>query len=202
MMDGPEKDLKELRSHINEILLQVESMTSMSEAVNIRRDSIRVRAKKALGILDDLKLQNSNPSQPSSAEALAKIFHQTYERLAPKFGYKTREESARPWEEVPEENKKLMIAVCAEIIQYGQFTPAAKSEPEELSSLLDWPDLDKLKTKEQIGEAIAQQRYACYLFGREEMERELGPNPQEINQRRTEEPPYRVHIRWTDGKAY
>jgi len=51
-----------------------------------------------------------------TAEALAQKFHETYERLAPEFGYKTREESAKPWAEVPEQNKKLMIAVCAVIL--------------------------------------------------------------------------------------
>ena len=50
-----------------------------------------------------------------SAETLAQKFHETYERLAPSFGYETRKESAKPWCDVPEKNKKLMIAVCAEI---------------------------------------------------------------------------------------
>ncbi len=45
------------------------------------------------------------------AELLAKKFHETYERLAPDFGYKTRESSAVKWGDVPEKNKKLMVAV-------------------------------------------------------------------------------------------
>jgi len=49
------------------------------------------------------------------SEELAKKFHETYERLAPDFGYKTRDASAVPWEDVPEANKNLMIAVCAEL---------------------------------------------------------------------------------------
>ena len=56
-----------------------------------------------------------------TAETLAQKFHETYERLAPSFGYKTREASAQPWAEVPEQNKKLMIAVCAEIIDGLEF---------------------------------------------------------------------------------
>ena len=51
------------------------------------------------------------------AEELAKLFHETYERLAPKFGYETRKASAKPWAEVPEQNRKLMIAVCGEILE-------------------------------------------------------------------------------------
>lgn len=49
-------------------------------------------------------------------EALAQRFHETYERLAPSFGYETRKASAVAWNEVPENNRKLMIAVCAELL--------------------------------------------------------------------------------------
>jgi hypothetical protein len=49
-------------------------------------------------------------------EKLAELFHETYERLAPQFNYKTRKASAVPWDAVPESNKQLMIAVCAEIL--------------------------------------------------------------------------------------
>ena len=58
---------------------------------------------------------------PWTAEGLAKLFHETYERLAPQFGYKTRTESAVPWEQVPEANRKLMIAVCASLLNSGQI---------------------------------------------------------------------------------
>jgi len=57
---------------------------------------------------------------PWTAEGLAKLFHETYERLAPQFNYKTRVESAVPWEDVPENNRKLMIAVCEELLSTGQ----------------------------------------------------------------------------------
>ena len=51
----------------------------------------------------------------SRAEILASRFHEAYERLAPAFGYKTRDASAVPWNEVPEGNRRLMIAVCKEL---------------------------------------------------------------------------------------
>ena len=54
----------------------------------------------------------------ANPEALAKKFHETYELLAPNYGYETRKESAKPWDEVPEQNKRLMIAVCGQIITY------------------------------------------------------------------------------------
>jgi hypothetical protein len=48
--------------------------------------------------------------------ALARAFHEAYERLAPDYGYKTREASAKPWAEVPADNRLLMTAVAAEIL--------------------------------------------------------------------------------------
>jgi hypothetical protein len=50
-------------------------------------------------------------------EELARFFHETYERLAPEYGYKTRDESAVPWSEVPDDNKRLMIATCGEVLR-------------------------------------------------------------------------------------
>lgn len=51
----------------------------------------------------------------SGADRLARTFHEAYERLAPEFNHETRPESAVPWEDVPEQNKALMRAVCAEV---------------------------------------------------------------------------------------
>jgi hypothetical protein len=66
--------------------------------------------------------------QPT-AEELARAFHETYERLAPDFGYETRRESAVPWEQVPENNKNLMIAVCGELLKGVLAPPAPKPRP-------------------------------------------------------------------------
>jgi hypothetical protein len=51
------------------------------------------------------------------AEELARIFHEEYERLAPELGYVTRKESAVSWEQVPEDNRGLMIATCEAVIR-------------------------------------------------------------------------------------
>ena len=51
-----------------------------------------------------------------TAEELAKFFHATYERLAPQFGYETREASGTIWESVPENNRRLMIATATEVL--------------------------------------------------------------------------------------
>jgi hypothetical protein len=55
-------------------------------------------------------------------EQLAELFHTTYERLAPSFGYETRPGTAKPWSEIPEDNnnKRLMIAVAREVLQAQQ----------------------------------------------------------------------------------
>jgi hypothetical protein len=52
-----------------------------------------------------------------TAAELAQKFHEAYERLAPSFGYKTREASAKPWADVPDNNKRLMTATAAEILR-------------------------------------------------------------------------------------
>lgn len=49
-------------------------------------------------------------------ESVAKLFHETYERLAPVFNYETRERTRVTWEQVPEQNKRLMIATAADVL--------------------------------------------------------------------------------------
>lgn len=53
------------------------------------------------------------------AEKIAMEFHEQYEALAPGFGYRTKKESAKPWRDVPEKNKKLMIAVVQDLLDRG-----------------------------------------------------------------------------------
>lgn len=49
-------------------------------------------------------------------EQLARRFHQTYESLAPSFGYQTRPDSAVGWSQVPFKNRALMIAVAVSVL--------------------------------------------------------------------------------------
>ncbi len=53
------------------------------------------------------------------AERIAQRFHEAYERLAPRYGYETREASAKPWAEVPAQNKALMVATCRALLDGG-----------------------------------------------------------------------------------
>jgi len=63
-----------------------------------------------------------------AAEQLARRFHELYEELAPAFGYRTREASAKPWYEVPQQNRDLMITVCTAILGGAYGVPAQTSE--------------------------------------------------------------------------
>jgi len=47
---------------------------------------------------------------------LARIFHETYERLAPEYSYKTRPESATGWGNVPANNRALMVATARVVL--------------------------------------------------------------------------------------
>lgn len=78
-----------------------------------------------------------DPGTYANACYVAQAFHEAYERLAPEFAYETREASAVPWKDVPQNNKELMIAVAREImnnnavsnvflIERGLFNPGHK----------------------------------------------------------------------------
>ena len=55
----------------------------------------------------------------ATAEQIAKAFHDAYESKASSHNYETRKESAVAWENVPENNKSLMIAVVAQLLEDG-----------------------------------------------------------------------------------
>lgn len=71
------------------------------------------------------------PVSLTAAEALARRFHELYERLAPDHGYETRRESAVPWADVPAANRGLMIAVSAQLLadQAPQVHQALQADP-------------------------------------------------------------------------
>jgi len=59
----------------------------------------------------------------TNAEAIAKRFHLAYEQLAPQHGYTTREKSRVPWEQVPDNNRALMVATVADLLEKGIISP-------------------------------------------------------------------------------
>lgn len=50
---------------------------------------------------------------------VARSFHEVYEELAPTHGWKTQERSQVPWNDVPEGNRKLMVATVDRLIDDG-----------------------------------------------------------------------------------
>lgn len=56
---------------------------------------------------------------PDLLEATAAAFHETYERLAPSFEWETQEQSRVAWDEVPEHNRRLMIATIEDLLNQG-----------------------------------------------------------------------------------
>lgn len=54
---------------------------------------------------------------PEMWEYVARCFHAHYERLAPDFGYATRPDSAKPWADVPERNRRLMVATVGHVLR-------------------------------------------------------------------------------------
>lgn len=54
-----------------------------------------------------------------TAERIAQAFHESYERQAGDHNYTTRKASAVPWETVPDNNKRLMIAVVTDLLDQG-----------------------------------------------------------------------------------
>ena len=57
-----------------------------------------------------------------NAEQLAQFFHETYARLAPEHGRKMQSVPSKPWAEVREPHKSLLIAVAREMlfVLYGE----------------------------------------------------------------------------------
>ena len=75
----------------------------------------RQASEQVLAERPSFYLRHSYPSHEEAAEALAKQFHDAYEELAPKMNWQTQERSRKPWAEVPEENKKLMVATVKKV---------------------------------------------------------------------------------------
>lgn len=51
------------------------------------------------------------------SERIAKRFHEVYEELAPTMGWETQERSRKEWDELPLENKWLMVKVVEQLLE-------------------------------------------------------------------------------------
>ena len=84
-------------------------------------------------------------------ERIAAAFHREYEDRAPSYGYETRKDSAVQWEQVPENNRELMIAVVAGLCRQGIIEPGPNAHDlaEDLEAIHEAakripPDVDVL----------------------------------------------------------
>lgn len=80
-------------------------------------------------ILAALSASNT-PASGLADEDIARLFHDTYERLAPSFGYETRDDTKQFDPESP--NGRLMVAVCGEVTRSLRSTPAPDALREAL----------------------------------------------------------------------
>jgi hypothetical protein len=53
------------------------------------------------------------------AVSIARAFHEAYEGLASSHGWSTNPRSRVPWEQVPEENRSLMLATIEKLLALG-----------------------------------------------------------------------------------
>jgi len=89
--------------------------------VALLETAVDQQAREYEGVLrerDTLRVADS-----SEAAAIAEAFHDAYETLAPRFGYRTREASARPWTHVPEQNRNLMTATVQSLLDSNRIQP-------------------------------------------------------------------------------
>lgn len=85
------------------------------------------RADAILGVPALGLHMDAAPSPGRTAEDVAQQFHEAYERLAPAHGYQTRDASAKPWSDVPEQNRGLMVATVQDLIDSGTIRACAPS---------------------------------------------------------------------------
>lgn len=111
-------------------------------------------------------------AQAHNAERIAQRFHETYERLAPSFGYSTREASAKPWADVPVENRRLMIAVADEIASWldvtSEFVPYAS---QRLRLAIDALINTGYFTPDQVGDDVAPRIVELWAAKRHDLDK-------------------------------
>jgi len=91
--------------------------------------------------IDVLELGQIIPKEEPKQETLEKsaelalLFHNTYERLAPSFGYETRQDTKEF--DFKSNNGRLMLAVCSEVIKWQQEQDKNKYSEEDLAEAFE-----------------------------------------------------------------
>ena len=84
-------------------------MTRLDKIIELLQSDYENRAKKRVRQMGLIQFKNK-----MTAVELAKLFHDTYERLAPEYGYETREDTREFGSDNC--NYELMVAVCEVIL--------------------------------------------------------------------------------------
>jgi hypothetical protein len=92
---------------MNRIVINIAAKNSNTTDIDFNDFRVRVKTEDLIAAVDRRR--------EIDALELAILFHETYERLAPNYGYETRTETRKFDPNTP--NGKLMVAVCDEIIK-------------------------------------------------------------------------------------
>lgn len=85
--------------------------------------------------MPDTEITQPEPVAVDAVEALALLFHNTYERLAPGYGYSTRHDT-RIFD-AKSANGRLVLAVCEEVLARGYTLRHETMTEAELEMAID-----------------------------------------------------------------
>jgi len=96
----------------------LEKRVAELEADNIRLQAVydECRAYIADHLPDVISPAREHADTVLEPEKLARIFHYTYERLAPTFNWETQRSCRTDWEQLPASNRALMVAVAIDVV--------------------------------------------------------------------------------------
>ena len=106
------------RTHLADL---IHDLAAAEKEVRHWIDESDTEHRKKLRVMQELRETKAEVERLREAlevdpEALARLFHEVYEAQAPMFGYETKPETRCAWEEMPEDNKQLMVSVCRRIV--------------------------------------------------------------------------------------
>jgi hypothetical protein len=90
-------------------------------------DGIRVLTEAEIGRAPARGIAGRTPGE------IAHAFHDAYEALAPHFGYRTREATAKPWDEIPRVSQDLMVATVRAVLFEPAPSPSEETRDPEVT---------------------------------------------------------------------
>ncbi len=136
------------------------------EEPTIEEEYLKDELKKYDGIDVVVLNKPEEPKQETLEEAakLALLFHNNYEKLAPSFGYETRQDTKEF--DFKSNNGRLMVAVCSEVIKWQQEQDKNKFSEEDMMESF----IEGYKQRAEKSDLIfdnASRMYAIALFKQE-----------------------------------